>query len=163
SISFGSSVRAIETNEMVDAEAVIEIRVAPRAVAEPPETIGRDDVPPVNRHAPVLAGLAEGIRWRTDGRIEPELILLCPDVGAVAIYHERQIAKERYAVHVGSRPLPLTISDPLKVLIELQVDRQLTSRVGHRGGIPAPERFGPFHPSRTVSGTRGPEQSVVVD
>ena len=61
-----------------------------------------DDVPPVDRQAPVLPGLAERVGRHADRRVQPELVLPRPDVGAVAADHERQVAEQRHA----GRPSP---------------------------------------------------------
>ena len=98
---------------MIDPVAVVQIRAAARALAKPPEILARDDVPPVHRHAPVLAVGAEGVGRRAEGYVEQELLLARPDVGAVTVDHERQIAKELHAVRPAPRRRPLRGRDPL--------------------------------------------------
>ena len=92
---------------MIDPIAVVEIRAAARALAQPPEVLRGDDVPPVDGHAPVLSRRAEGIRRHAERRVEPELILTRPHVRAVAVDHERQVAEQLDAVRIGPRRLPL--------------------------------------------------------
>ena len=99
-------VGAIEADEMIDAIAVEQIGVAARAVAQPVEVALGQHVPAVDRQAPVLPGLAERIGRHADRRVEAELVLPRPDVGAVAADHERQVAEERDVAGVASRALP---------------------------------------------------------
>ena len=107
-VSPGPPVRPVEADEVVDAVAVVRARrSAVPALAQPPEIVGRDDVPAIDRHAPVLAGGAERVGRRADRGVETELVLPGPDVGAVAVHHERQIAEQRHAVGLRPRLLPL--------------------------------------------------------
>ena len=95
------AVGAVEADEVIDAVAVEEIGAAPRALAQPAEVLARRCTSQsVDRHAPVLPGRAERVGRRADRRVEPELVLPRPDVGAVAVDHERQIAEQRDAVRV---------------------------------------------------------------
>ena len=82
---------------MIDAIAVVEIGAALGTVLEPEEVVVGHALPVVEGHAPVLAGFAEGVRRRADGDVEMEAALVRPDIGAVGIHHERQIAEERHA------------------------------------------------------------------
>ena len=72
----------IEADEMIDAVAVVEVGRPPRAIAQPAEVVGGDDVPSINRHPPILAGGAEGVGRHAERDVEPELMLAGPDVGA---------------------------------------------------------------------------------
>src|SRR5205085_2374002 len=80
--------------------SVVEVRAAARALAQPTEVLRRDHVPSIQRHPPVLSRRAERVGRRADGDVEVELVLPRPDVGAVAVDHERQIAEQRD----GARP-----------------------------------------------------------
>src|SRR6185503_1918481 len=122
------SVGAVEADEVIDAVAVEEIGAAARALAKPPEILLRHHIPLIERHPPVLPGGAEGVRRRADRDIEPELMLARPDVGAVAVDHERQIAEQLDAVRALARALPLRAGDPLQVLVEDDLARQLAAR-----------------------------------
>src|SRR5262249_10851422 len=70
-----TAVGAVETHEMIDAVAVIQIGAAPRSLAEPAKVVGRDHIPTVHGHAPVLTALAERIGRHSGGYVEKELIL----------------------------------------------------------------------------------------
>src|SRR5262249_22956742 len=105
-----------EADEMIDAVAVVERRVAARSLREPAEAARRDLAPAIRGNSPVLAGRRKGIRRRADGRVEPEVLLPRPDVGAVAADHERKVA-EHTDVHVVARALPLLCCEPLKIRV----------------------------------------------
>jgi hypothetical protein len=77
-------VHAIETDQVVDAVAVIEAPVAARAVAHPRVAPLLHYLHAPRRQAPVLAGVAERIGRHADGRVEHELLLARPHVRAVA-------------------------------------------------------------------------------
>ena len=96
-------VGAVEADEVIDAVAVEEVRVAARAIAQPVEVALGEHVPAIHRQAPVLSGFAEGVGRHADRRIEAELVLPRPHVGAVAAHHERQVAEERDARPRASR------------------------------------------------------------
>ena len=139
---------------MIDTVSVEEIRAAPRALVQPAKMLGGDDVPPVERHAPVLARGAEGVGRRANRRVEAELVLPRPDVGAVAVDHEGQIAEERDAVRLTARRVPLCGRLPLQVLIEQHVGHQLPPGAVDVGGLAALERSGPLGPRAFVRGSR---------
>src|SRR5438128_4909614 len=61
-----TEVRPIETNQMIDAVAVVDVGVAVSAIAQPIEVALGQHVPPVDRKAPVLTRLAERIRRDAD-------------------------------------------------------------------------------------------------
>ena len=140
------AVGAVEADQMIDAVAVEEVRAAPRPLAQPPEILRGDHVPAVDRHAPVLSGRAEGVGRRAQRQVEPELILPRPHVGAVGVHHERQIAEQLHAVQVAARLLPLRAGQPLQVLMEQDLARQLAARVIDRARLPPLQRLGPFRP-----------------
>src|SRR5205085_46517 len=87
-------VGAEEADEMVDAEGVVDLRVAAGPRRQPLEAAGRDLAPAVGRQTPVLTGFGEGVRRRADRRVHPEIVLARPDVGAVAANHEREVAED---------------------------------------------------------------------
>ena len=66
--------------------------------------LGGDDVPAIERHPPVLSRRAERVGRRADRRVETELVLPRPHVGAVAVDHERQVAEQRDAVRLRRAP-----------------------------------------------------------
>ena len=131
---------------MIDAVPVVEVGAAPRALAQPSEILRGDDVPAIDRHAPVLSRRAERIGRHTERGIQPKLILPRPDVRAVAVDHERQIAKKLHPVRVRTDVLPLGVGDPLQVLLEQHLARQLTARMIDVGRFPALKRVGPLGP-----------------
>ena len=122
---------------MIDAVAVVEMRAAAGAIADPAEVVGRDRVPAVDRHAPVLSGVAERIGRNADRGVEHEERLIGPDVGAVAVDHERQIAEQTDAVGVcgGASLLPLRVRQPLQVLVKQDVVGQLEPRLRQRVAV----------------------------
>ena len=88
-----ADVGAEEPDQVIDAVAVVELGAAPRARREPAESAGGDRLPAVGGKAPVLAGLGERVGRRADRRVEAEVVLPRPDVGAVAADHEREVAE----------------------------------------------------------------------
>src|SRR5512138_948471 len=161
---FRPAVRAVETHEIVDAVAVVEIAMAPRAFPQPSEAVLRDGVPSIHRHAPFLAGGAEGIRRRTQLHVEMELMLTGPDVSAVAVHHERQIAVERDAVRASPRVAPLRMRDPLGVLMKQNLTRQLSTRAGDSGLVMDAQSLRPLGPRPlALRGMDRTEHGVLVD
>ena len=159
-------VRPVETDEMVDAVPVVEIAGSPRPVTQPAEIVGRDRVPSIGRHAPVLTGCAERIRRCAYRHVEVELVLPGPDVGAVAVHHEREIAEQCHTVcrGRGARLSPLRVGQPLQVLVIQHVRRELLARSLESLHITAPERLGPFGPRPVLFPTMNrPKQGVVVE
>ena len=141
------------------------MRAAARAIADPAEIVGRDRVPAVDRHAPVLSSLAERIRWHADRGVEHEERLVGPDVGAVAVDHERQIAEQTDALRVcgGARLLPLRVGLPLQVLVEQDVVGELEPRLRQGVRPSIAHRLGPVGPRPLVlTGVNRTEQRVVV-
>src|SRR5207237_435822 len=55
-------IRSIEPDEMIDPVSIVERGAAAGALAEPLIIPRRDDVPPVDRHSPILARGAECVR-----------------------------------------------------------------------------------------------------
>src|SRR6185436_9432917 len=158
------SVGAVEADEVIDAVAVEEIGAAARALAKPPEILLRHHIPLIERHPPVLPGGAEGVRRRADRDIEPELMLPRPDVGAVAVDHERQVAEQLDAVGALARALPLRAGNPLQVLVEDDLVGQLAARAVDRRRLATLQLSRPFGP-RTLALARvqRTKQAVVLD
>ena len=89
-----------------------------------------------------------------------------PDIGAVAVHHERQIAEQLDALRVRARAclLPLCAGEPLQVLLEQHLVRTLATRVidGHR--ITALQCLGPRCPRPFIlAHVQGPKQAVVLE
>src|SRR4029450_11159194 len=123
-----STVGSIEPDQMIDAKPIVEIRVAPRSLAEPPETVGGHDVPTAERHPPVLSGGAERIGRHTNRDVESKLILTHPDICAVTADHEGEIAKNPDAVSPTAHARPLRVREPLQVSLEQHLFRELAPR-----------------------------------
>src|SRR5204863_7749407 len=123
-----SSVRAKEANDVIDAISIEQISAAASAFPQPPEIVAPHDFPVIERHAPVLPGRAERVGRGADRHVETELMLPRPDIGAVAVHHERQIAEKRDAVRLLTRALPLGRGQPLQVLIMQHLVRQIAAR-----------------------------------
>ncbi len=149
---------------MVDAIAVVQVAAAPRALAKPAEIVVRDHVPPIDRHAPVLTGVAEGVRRHAEGDVEMKLILAGPDIRAVAVDHERQVAEERDAARRRAGRHPLRVRDPLDVLAGGHLACQHVARVSERCLIAPAKRFGPLGPwALALARMDRPEDGVLVD
>ena len=150
---------------MIDAVAVEQIGAAPRALAEPAEILRRHDVPVVERHAPVLPGRAERVGRRADRHVEIELMLARPDVGAVAVDHERQIAEQRDAVRVLSRA-PATACRRATAGTGGTAPRRDSSRRAliDRGRLAALQRRRPLRPRPLLlARVDGAKQAVVLE
>ena len=153
-----------EPHEVIDAVAVVEGRAPARTAAEPGVVAGGQRLPVVGRHPPVLARRAECVRRDAHRTIEPEVPLVRPDVRAVQVDHERQIAEQRHTVGGGrgARRLPLRASDPLQVLIEEDVAREVLRGRCQRVGIALPQRLGPLRPrAAALLFMQGAEERVV--
>jgi hypothetical protein len=149
---------------VIDAETVEELGVPPPAVAQPLEIISRDDVPAIDGQAPVLARGAERIGRRADGGVEAELVLAGPDIGAVAVDHERQVAQQGHAVSLRPGLLPLIVRQPLQVLMKDHFPRELAAGVRECSGVAAAKRLGPFGPFPAVLPVvHGSEDRIVVE
>src|SRR5688572_18846351 len=78
--------RAVEADQMIDAKSIVELAAAPRPLPQPGVVPFGKTIPAIDRQPPVLTGLREGVRRRTDRRVETELMLSRPDIGAVAAH-----------------------------------------------------------------------------
>src|SRR5207245_9863143 len=113
---------------------------------------------------PVLALGAERVGRRAERDVEQELLLPRPDVGAVAVDHEWEIAQQLHAVRVLPRRGPLRRGNPLEILIEEDLARELAPRLGDRSRIAPLQRIGPFGPRVfALTGVQRAEDPVVLD
>src|SRR5207253_31803 len=157
-------VRAVEADEVIDAVSVVEVRAAARALAQPTEVLRRDHVPSIQRHPPVLSRRAERVGRRADGDVEVELVLPRPDVGAVAVDHERQIAEQGDAARPFTRLSPLRCGEPLQVLVKEHLAGELAADAIDGGRITALQIARPFGPGPFVlAHVNRAEQAVVLD
>jgi hypothetical protein len=156
--------RAVEANQMIDAESVVELAAAPRPLPQPVVVPFRNPIPAIDRHPPVLTGFREGIRRRSDRRVETELVLSRPDVGAVAAHHEREIAEQSDVGAVRAGALPLLVGEPLQVLVVEDRVGQAAARVLERGRVAIAQLGLPVAP---VAGpmlvVKRPEQGIVLE
>ncbi len=93
-------------------------------------------------------------------------MLADPDVGAVGVDHERQVAEQRDAVGVrgGAGVLPLAVGDPLQVLLEQHLVGELAPRAIDRRRLAALQRLGPLHPRPlALARVEGAKQAVVLE
>ena len=149
---------------MIDAVPVVQVGAAARPLAQPPEAFRRHDVPPIERHAPVLPGRAERVGRDADRHLEAELLLARPDIGAVAIHHERQIAEQRDAVRTPAGLLPLRAGEPLQILLEQHFGRELAARAIDRRRLAALEIGRPFSPRAfLLARVQRAEEAVVLN
>src|SRR5262245_2682320 len=161
---FRPAVGAIEADEMIDAVAVENIGAAPRPLAQPAVVLHGDDIPAIDRHAPVLTGGAERVGRHAERGVENELMLPRPHVGAVAVHHERQIAEELDAVRAPTRLPPLQGRNPLEVLEEDHFTRQLAARAIDRRRLAALQLGRPLGPGALAfAGVNRAEQAVILD
>src|SRR5664279_1157682 len=95
---------------MVDAHDVGELQAPPQPLDPPPKTVLRHQIPTVERVSPQLAGFAEVVRWHAGlgeesaVTVEPELLLVEPDVGGIVIDVDRQIPQYAQPFEIGVRP-----------------------------------------------------------
>ena len=94
--------RAIEADQVIDAKPVEQLGAAPRPLPEPFVAAGLVHVPAIHGQPPVLAGLRERVRGNADRRVDAELVLAGPDVGAVAAHHEGEVAEDHDAGVAGA-------------------------------------------------------------
>ena len=117
-------VGAEEADQMIDAIAVVELGARAGRAPQPVVAAGGDHVPAVGREAPVLAGLRKRVRRRADRRVEPELLLPRPDVGAVAADHEGKVAEDADRAARRRARAPLLVGEPLQVRVEEDLRRE---------------------------------------
>ncbi len=121
-------------------------------------------LPPVGRHPPVLPGLAEGVRRRADRGVEAERLDVGPDIGAVAVHHEGEVAHQGDGLRTRLRVVPLAVGDPLQPHAIEDLVRQRRAGVRQRPRFPHTQRLGPLHPGAVpVVFVQRAEQRVVVD
>ena len=108
---------AVEADEMIDAKAVVELAAAPRPLAQPLVVPFGVAIPAIGGQPPVLTGFREGVRRSADRRVETELVLPGPDIGAVAAHHEREVAEQSDLAAICARAPPLVVGEPLHVLV----------------------------------------------
>ena len=113
----GAHAGAKEADQVVDAEAVVELAAVAGAAAQPREVVAGHHGPVVRRQAPVLAVLVELVGGAADRHVEAKLLALGPHVGAVAVDHEGQVAHDLDTVLAQdlARVGPLGVRQPLRV------------------------------------------------
>ena len=104
----------IETDEVIDSKPVVQIRLPPRAHAQPVEIVRTRLLPVVRRQPPFLARFAERIWRRADRRVQHEFLPAAPDICAVVRHHEWKIAENFDALGPCAYGLPLLGCDPLE-------------------------------------------------
>ena len=112
-----ANVGAIEADEVIDAEAVVEIGAAAGALPQPVVVVVAHRVPAVHRQSPVLSGLGECVGRHADRRVDTKLMLPGPDVGAVAADHEGKVAEDADAAALAAGAAPLGVGQPLQILV----------------------------------------------
>jgi len=141
--------KVVNSNPVIQHELPLEPR-------EPPaKTIGLHALPPIMRIAPALSGRREIVRRNTRNDtgtsmlVEIEFIPSGPDIGAVARYKNRDIAKEQDAAVIGIRPqsLPLLEKDKLLKIDLTDTTRQSLARGAKCRGSTITERCGPVMPA----------------
>ncbi len=95
-------VGAVEANQVVNAEPIEKLRAAASALLEPLVPVLLDHLPAIDREPPVLACRREVVGRCPYGRVEPELVLAGPDVGAVAADHERKVPEDPNPARIAS-------------------------------------------------------------
>ena len=155
---------AVEADQMIDAEAVVELGAATCPLAQPFIPGPLVHLPPVDRQSPVLPGLRERIGRHADRRVDPELVLARPDVGAVAADHEREVAEDADRGTVAPGAEPLIVGEPLQVLVIADACGQALARGGQRAGIAMAQLGLPVTPvARPVLVVQRAEQRVLVE
>src|SRR5262249_20727569 len=107
-------VGAIETDQMIDAESVVQFGRALRSFPQPLIVTFLDHVPAIERQSPVLTGRRKRIGGRSDRCIETKLLLTRPYVRAMGADDEGKVAEHRHGSRIPARRSPLFVSDPLQ-------------------------------------------------
>jgi len=114
---------------VIDAKCIEEVCAPAGTLLQPLEALASNDVPSIERHTPVLSVAAEGVGRRAYRNVQLELVRSRPDIGAVAIDHERQVADRLHGRCLGSSRPPLSVGDPLKVVKEQDFALELAANV----------------------------------
>ena len=145
---------AREGAEVVEADEVGEAEVRADTLDPPVERLRFEDVPAVQRMAPELPVLAEGVgRDARDelgpaGGIDGEEPPLRPDVGAVERDVDREVAHDRdpACVRGALDPLPLPVKEELRERVVRDLLRVGRAGRGERAVVPRRERRLPLRP-----------------
>src|SRR5262245_14272134 len=105
---------------MIDAVSVVQRRASAGAGAKPRKSFVGNPRPVIGRHPPVLTGGAERVGRNADRAMEMEILLMGPDVGAVAVDHKGKVAVDRdpMRMRAASGLFPLGAGQPLQVLMK---------------------------------------------
>ena len=125
---------AKEADDVIDAEAIEQLRGVRRARAKPAEVVLIHRRPQVRGEAPALAVGGEVVGRRAERDVGLELIAVSPHVGALASDDERHVAHERDAseLQLGASGAPLLVREPLEVhlLEDLRTEPAVVTRRG---------------------------------
>src|SRR5262249_47012638 len=122
-------------------------------------------IPPIHRQSPVLPCVTERVRWYSHRDFRGELLLSCPDIRAMTIDDEREVAKEQDTVCLRGLPraAPLQVSDPLHVLLEQNATAEMAPRIAERDSLATCNFSGPLLPGhvRPLGRTRLKQRVVI--
>ncbi len=128
---------AEETEHMVDAVGIKELRHILES-ANPPHTAVVDHLlPVVSRESPVLTVDRESIRWSTSLRVKVEILRLMPYITAVAVHADRNVALQDYATSHGifMSGAHLVVQYKLCIIIKSHVAELLRARVQQSSAV----------------------------
>ena len=114
---------AEEAEHMVDAIGIKELRHILEAAGPPLATVLQHLIPVVGRESPILTIHREVIWWSTRLTVQIEVLRLHPDIAAVTMYTDRNIALQDNPLRLGMfvRLLHLPVQNELHKVEELHV------------------------------------------
>ena len=158
----GNLPELIESAEVIEPDVVAVLR-GPAQALNPPLVASRfHHIPAVKRIAPALAGLAEEIRRDAGNNLGLEIVIRAeevavrPDVGAVVVHEDSDIAHDANGAFCAVAPqgLPLFVEGELQCAADLQIDRQLLACLVQRTGFAARQALRPFIPASPACAAR---------
>src|SRR5580704_848489 len=161
----------IEPTKVIQSHVVAIPRRPPQPLNPPFISSRLHHVPAVKRISPPLPSLAEEIRrhaghyFRLQVLLQPEKFAVHPDVGAVVIYEDGNVAHDANRAFRAIPPqrLPLFVKGKLQRAADLQVVRQLLPRLLQRSRFALRQPCRPFIPARQfLLSTQRVEQNEII-
>src|SRR5579872_101419 len=136
SVTRGNLPELIESAKMVETDVIAILRRPAQPLNPPSVSTLLHDVPAVERISPPLAGLAEEVGrhashdFRLKIFVQAEQFTVCPDVSAVMIYKDRNIAHDanRTIGAILTKSVPLLVEGELQRAPDADVVREFFSR-----------------------------------
>src|SRR5580658_1897074 len=162
----------VEPAEVVEPDVIAVSRRPAQSLHPPLITLRLHHIPAVKRIPPALSGLAEEIRRHARNHLgikilfQPEQFAVHPDVGAVVINKDGEIAHDadRALRTIAPQRLPLLVEGKLQGAANLQFDGQLLARLLYCVRFAMRQSRRPFIPARQfLLGTQRVEQDEIVE